>query len=76
MMIGEGRAPLLTLKAQLERSLSLVNGVLAAIEAAEEAMHDASDDALTACPHLHTADVGTMQAPGRRLCLDCDAQIP
>jgi hypothetical protein len=33
-------------------------------------------DAPTGCPHLHTADVGTMQQPGRKLCLDCDAQIP
>ena len=58
-------------KAQLQRTFRMVDGLLAALEAEPiEPVHP------TGCPHAHVANVGTLNNPGGKLCLDCEQPIP
>ena len=70
-MLAEG---LRETKRRLERTLCVVNGLLASMEdEPEPAPHR---EPPVGCQHTKTADVGTLQSPGGQLCLECNQMLP
>lgn len=67
-MLAEG---LRETKRRLERTLRVIDGLLAGMEDEPEPEPPRPDG----CPHAHTADVSTLQHPGGRLCLDCNEVV-
>lgn len=69
MTPAELRGWLIGVRAQAERTLKMVDGTLAALDA------DPPAPVTDGCQHAKTIEVGTLGNPGGRLCLDCDQQV-